>query len=105
MEWLGLVCLGLILCYSSYPEKVRKLEHKVKLISRDKESKVMKLIQDLVGKKCIIVCDDAFETKLTADVLDADDEWVKIIFTDKKGKTKTQIIRIDSVKSVELLEN
>ncbi len=105
MEWLGLVCLGLILCYSSYPGRVKKLEHKVKLLSRGKENKIMKLIKDLVGKKCIVVCDDIYETKLTADMLDADDEWVKIRFTDKKGNTKTQIIRIDSIKSVELLED
>lgn len=105
MEWLGLVCLGLILCYSSYPGKVKRLEHKVKLLSRGKENKIMKLIKELVGKKCIVVCDDALETKITADVLDADDEWVKIRFSDKKNNTKTQIIRIDSIKSIELFDN
>lgn len=66
---------------------------------------MVKLIQELVGKKCIIIYDDALETKITADVLDADDEWVKIRYTNKKNNTITKIIRIESVNSVELLDN
>ena len=34
MEWIGLVCLGLILCYSGYPGRVKTLESKVKKLEK-----------------------------------------------------------------------
>ena len=34
MEWIGLVALALILCYSSYPGRVRRLETTMKKVER-----------------------------------------------------------------------
>ena len=35
-------------------------------------------------------------------VVDMDEEWVKLSMTDKKGQTKTKLIRIEDIRSIEL---
>ena len=35
-------------------------------------------------------------------VVDVDEEWVKLSMTDKKGQTKTKLIRIENIRSIEL---
>lgn len=106
MEWLGLVCLGLILCCSSSgSSKIKKLERKIKKLNRREEkSEMSKLISGLVGKRCHIISANELAAKITADVIDADDEWVKLKITDKKNNIKTKIIRIDSINEIELAE-
>lgn len=109
MEWLGLVCIGLILCYSSYPERTRRLESKFKKLKKGEGScEMSKIISDLTGKKCLIESDQIepllMSAKITADILEVDEEWVKLRFKDKKGGIKTKIIRIDTIKSIELSE-
>ena len=37
-------------------------------------------------------------------VVDVDEDWVKLSKTDKKGQTKTKLMRIEDIRSVELLE-
>lgn len=68
-----------------------------------------KIISDLTGKKCLIEFDEeplsmSMSAKITADILEVDEEWVKLRFMAKKGGIKTKIIRIDSIKSIELSE-
>ena len=36
--------------------------------------------------------------------LEADDEWVKISYTTKKGERETKIIRIESIDTIELIQ-
>ena len=56
MEWFGIVALLLLLCYSAYPGKVKRLETKVKRLEKKQRgvAYMSKLINDLVGKQCII---------------------------------------------------
>lgn len=65
-----------------------------------------RLIESLKGHECIIECDESTlisgKTNVTCQVLDVDDEWVKISFTDKHDKKKTKIIRIENIVSIEL---
>ncbi len=42
--------------------------------------------------------------EVTCFVLDVDDEWVKIRYTDKKKKQVIKIVRIESINEVEILE-
>lgn len=108
MEWIGWLSLIIILCYSSYPRKVKKLEIKVKRLERNQEggAKMSKIISDLIGKNCKIKAEEALlfsgNTEVACTVLDADDEWIKFTYTDKKNIVKTKILRIDSIDSVEL---
>ena len=52
MEWFGIVALLLLLCYSAYPGKVKRLEMKVKRLEKKQRgvAYMSKLINDLVGK-------------------------------------------------------
>ena len=34
MEWVGFIALMILICYSSYPDKVKRLEVKVKKLER-----------------------------------------------------------------------
>ena len=53
MEWFGIVALLLMLCYSAYPGKVKRLETKVKRLEKKQRgvAYMSKLINDLVGKE------------------------------------------------------
>lgn len=110
MEYLGCFAFILLLLYSSYPGKVKRLEAKVKRIERKQkgENTMSKLMNELVGKDCKIKSEDAFSLvgndELLCRVLDADDEWIKVQFTDKKKKQLTKLLRIEHIDEVEILE-
>lgn len=90
MEWFGIVALLLLLCYSAYPGKVKRLETKVKRLEKKQRgvAYMSKLINDLVEKQCIIRSEFIFsfagKTELSCKIIDADDEWIKICYTEKK---------------------
>ncbi len=62
-----------------------------------------KLISDLIGKKCKITNEDGSQNAWIYTVLDVDDEWVKVSYSNKKDEVKTEIIRIDLIKKVDVL--
>lgn len=101
----GIISFVIILTYSSYPKKVKLLENKVKKIERNREEEyaMSKIILGLVGRKCRILFDWEISVAKEYEVLEVDEEWATLSSTDKKGTAKTTIIRIDSIKSVELL--
>lgn len=108
MEYFGLVAFVLVMAYSSYPSKVKKLEKKLIAIKRNGkgENTMSKLISDLKGSKCLIECEEVFfsdSTSVECDVIDCDDEWIKVRYKDKKGTEKVKIIRIENIESIELL--
>lgn len=105
MEYIGLFCLVLLIFYSSYPAKVIRLEHKVrKLESKQKGDLFMsKMINEAISKQCKFTHEDDSQDAWIYTILDADDERVKVSYTDKKAVFKTEIIRIDSIKKVCLM--
>lgn len=70
--------------------KVKRLETKVKRLEKKQRgvAYMSKLINDLVGKQCIIRSEFIFsfagKTELSCKIIDADDEWIKICYTEKK---------------------
>lgn len=110
MEFFGFIAFILLLCYSSYPGKVKRMEAKVKQIERKVkgETTMSKLINELVGKECKIKSDDALtligNTEMLCHVLDTDDEWIKVQLTDKKGNKIIKLLRIENVDAIEILE-
>ena len=107
MEWFGIVALLLMLCYSAYPGKVKRLETKVKRLEKKQRgvAYMSKLINDLVGKQCIIRSEFIFsfagKTELSCKIIDADDEWIKICYTKKKDKQVVKLMRIENIDSIE----
>ncbi len=110
MEAIGLLALVLILCYSGYPGRVRKLEKKVKQLELQQkgESAMSKLMEELVGRHCRITSDEGVvlvgKTDIDCMVLDCDGEWVKIRYTDRKKRETVRLMRIENISGVELLE-
>ena len=60
-----------------------------------------KLINDLVGKQCIIRSEFIFsfaeKTELSCKIIDADDEWIKICYTEKKDKQVVKLVWIENI--------
>ena len=82
-------------------DRLDAMERKVKKLERNVNggSKMSGIIKDLIGMECTIDGDGFFSTRCT--ILDADDEWVKLIVHEKKSDS-TMIIRIDNIDSITL---
>lgn len=109
MEYFGIFAFILVLAYSSYPGKVKRLEAKLRKVEKkQKGDPVMsKLINELVGKQCRIKPDEEIELMdswIQCDVLDVDDEWIKIRYEEKKKGVVTRLFRIENIGEVEVLE-
>lgn len=113
MEWIGWLSLIILVFYSAYPGRVKKLESKVKKLEKNKrveqegDLEMSKIIADLVGKKCKIQTEDALQIvgspEIECNVLEVDEEWIKFSFVDKKKIEKIKIIKIEEINSVEIL--
>lgn len=81
-------------------EKVKRLEKKQRGVAY-----MSKLINDLVEKQCIIRSEFIFsfagKTELSCKIIDADDEWIKICYTEKKDKQVVKLMRIENIESIE----
>ena len=92
MEYLSVLAFVIVLCYMSYPDKVKKLERKVKKLEKERcrESIMPKLIEELVGRDCKISSEKginfAGKTEFECHVMDCDEEWLKISLKDKKNQ-------------------
>ena len=99
MEWIGFIALAVLLCYSSYPGKVKRLEVAVKRLERKQRGE--NNMSKLVNTECKIKSDDALQlvgsTEMKCLVLDTDDEWMKVRFTDKKNNQITKLLRIENI--------
>lgn len=108
MEWFGLIAFILVLCMPSHDREIKNHETRLKRIeNKNKGANVMsKLIKEMVGKDCVIKSTEAIafgDPTIQCHVLDADDEWVKIRFTTKKGE-KTKLMRISAIDEIELAD-
>ena len=115
MEYLGVFAFVMVLCYMGLPGQVRQLESKVKKLNKmvsnniKGENVMSKLINDLVGKDCIVKSDAGLElisnNEIECKILEADEDWLKIEYTEKKGDLVTMLLRIDDIERVEILKN
>lgn len=97
---LGFVPL-MIIFYLDHTQKVKKLENKIKKLERKEKGNIdmSRLLQELIGKSPTIV-GQVFGTNLW-EVVDVDEEWVKLRHVDKKGKEKFKLQRIEDIQTVE----
>ena len=101
MMWaLGFVPL-VIMYYIYHSQKVKKLENKIKRIEqKQKGNKEMsRLLKELIGKKPTII-GELFGTNFW-EVVDVDEEWVKLRRVDNTGKEKFKLQRIEDIQTVE----
>ena len=97
---LGFVPL-VIMYYIYHSQKVKKLENQIKKIEQKQKGNIdmSKLLKELIGRTPVIV-GQVFGTNLW-EVVDVDEEWVKLRSVDKKGKEKFKLQRIEDIQTVE----
>ena len=101
MMWVLGFILFMIFFYSNNSKKIKKLENKIKKLERKEKGNIemSRLLQELIGKNPTIV-GQVFGTSLW-EVVDVDEEWVKLRHVDKKGKEKFKLQRIEDIQTVE----
>ena len=97
---LGFVPL-VIMYYIYHSQKVKKLENKIKKFERKEKgnTEMSRLLKEMIGKTPVIV-GQLFGTD-NWEVVDVDEEWVKLRRVDKKGKEKFKLQRIEDIQTIQ----
>ncbi|WP_248034535.1 hypothetical protein [Streptococcus sp. oral taxon 431] len=97
---LGFVPL-VIMYYIYHSQKVKKLENQIKKIEQKQKGNIdmSKLLKELIGRTPVIV-GQLFGTD-NWEVVDVDEEWVKLRRVDKKGKEKFKLQRIEDIQTIQ----
>lgn len=104
---MALVSFIAVLYCCFYLCRVRALEKKVgKLAYKMKgEDMMSKVITMLVGKRCKLKSKSGFpftgNAELSCEVLEADEEWIKITYEDKRKGDIIKIIRIENIDHID----
>ena len=101
MMWLLVFILFMIFFYSNNSKKIKKLENKIKKLERKEKgnAEMSRLLQEMIGKKPIIT--GVYIGPDNWEVVDVDEEWVKLRHIDKNGKEKFKLQRIEDIQAVE----
>ena len=97
---LGFVPL-MIIFYLDNTQKVKKLGNKIKKFERKEKgnTEMSRLLKEMIGRTPVIV-GQLFGTD-NWEVVDVDEEWVKLRRVNKKGKEKFKLQRIEDIQTVE----
>ena len=97
---LGFVPL-MIIFYLDHTQKVKKLENKIKRFERKEKgnTEMSRLLKEMIGRTPVIV-GQLFGTD-NWEVVDVDEEWVKLRRVDKKGKEKFKLQRIEDIQTIQ----
>ena len=101
MMWVLVFILFMIFFYSNNSKKIKKLENKIKKLERKEKGNIemSRLLQEMIGKKPTII-GELFGTNFW-EVVDVDEEWVKLRYVDNTGKEKIKLQRIEDIQTVE----
>ncbi|WP_078372865.1 hypothetical protein [Streptococcus pneumoniae] len=99
--WVLVFILFMIFFYSNNSKKIKKLENKIKKLERKEKgnAEMSRLLQEMIGKEPIIT--GVYIGPDNWEVVDVDEEWVKLRSVDKKGKEKFKLQRIEDIQTVE----
>ena len=97
---LGFVPL-MIIFYLDHTQKVKNLENKIKRIEQKEKgnTEMSRLLKEMIGRTPVIV-GQLFGTD-NWEVVDVDEEWVKLRRVDKKGKEKFKLQRIEDIQTIQ----
>ena len=101
MMWVLVFILFMIFFYSNNSKKIKKLENKIKKLERKEKgnAEMSRLLQEMIGKKPIIT--GVYIGPDNWEVVDVDEEWIKLRHVDKNGKEKFKLQRIEDIQAVE----
>ena len=99
--WVWILFPFLVLIYMSQSKKIKRLEKRLKVIERKEKGNIemSRLLKELIGKTPKIF-GQVFGTD-NWEVVDVDEEWVKLRRVNKKGKEKFKLQRIEDIQTVE----
>ncbi|HHX5469058.1 TPA: hypothetical protein ACVFD4_001124 [Streptococcus pneumoniae] len=99
--WVLGFILFMIFFYSNNSKKIKKLENKIKKLERKEKgnAEMSRLLQEMIGKEPIIT--GVYIGPDNWEVVDVDEEWVKLRYVDKTGKEKIKLQRIEDIQTVE----
>ena len=82
--------------------KLKRMQGRIKSLERKRKGNktISRFLKEMIGKKPTIMSESIGTNNWL--VVDVDEEWVKLSMTDKKGQTKTKLIRIEDIRSIEL---
>ncbi|MBZ1352767.1 hypothetical protein LPB406_04015 [Streptococcus sp. LPB0406] len=97
---LGFVPL-MIIFYLDHTRKVKKLGNKIKKFERKEKgnTEMSRLLKEMIGRTPVIV-GQLFGTD-NWEVVDVDEEWIKLRRVDKKGKEKFKLQRIEDIQTIQ----
>ena len=97
---LGFVPL-MIIFYLDHTQKVKKLGNRIKKFERKEKgnTEMSRLLKEMIGRTPVIV-GQLFGTD-NWEVVDVDEEWVKLRRVDKKGKEKFKLQRIEDIQTIQ----
>ena len=97
---LGFVPL-VIIFYLYHIQRVKKLENKIKRIEQKEKGNtdMSRLLKEMIGRTPVIV-GQLFGTD-NWEVVDVDEEWIKLRRVDKKGKEKFKLQRIEDIQTIQ----
>lgn len=101
MEYFGVVAFIFWLFYADKHKKLQRRLNKLERRSKG-ENQVSQLIQKMINQVAKINFNSSFEAAYTWTILEADEDWVKLERTDKKGKVFTKIVCLDDIKSIDI---
>ncbi|HFH2088496.1 TPA: hypothetical protein ACOOSL_001998 [Streptococcus pneumoniae] len=99
--WVLGFILFMIFFYSNNSKKIKKLENKIKKLERKEkgDAEMSRLLQEMIGKEPIIT--GVYIGPDNWEVVDVDEEWVKLRSVDNTGKEKFKLQRIEDIQTVE----
>ncbi|HGL0244063.1 TPA: hypothetical protein ACKAK6_001877 [Streptococcus pneumoniae] len=92
--WVLGFILFMIFFYSNNSKKIKRLERKEK-----GNAEMSRLLQEMIGKEPIIT--GVYIGPDNWEVVDVDEEWVKLRRVDNTGKEKFKLQRIEDIQTVE----
>ena len=91
----------MIIFYLDHTQKVKKLGNRIKKFERKEKgnTEMSRLLKEMIGRTPVIV-GQLFGTD-NWEVVDVDEEWVKLRRVDKKGKEKFKLQRIEDIQTIQ----
>lgn len=85
--------------------RVRRLEQKLRRVERKQKggNEMSALFQQLEGSRCRLRQTNGVQLPGECRILAADEEWVKISITDKKGQETVKLLRMEDIAEVTCL--
>ena len=98
--WI-LFILFLVIIYASSEKKIKRLNKRIRRLEKQVTGNqdMSRLLEELKGQKAtVLVSGVGFEYE----ILDIDEDWVKLSRENKKKEKETQLVRIEDIQGIQL---